>query len=255
MIKIDTILSLATDIRAVKALLTWSKFSITSYQMVAGLVKQGILPRTVIDIGANVGQFVIASANLFNDVQIYAFEPVPDSNRQLRKNIVGLENIQIYDLALGDSLGEVVFNINSHSHSSSILPLAAAHTDAFPDAKEIQQITVQVTTLDRVMLDLELRSPTLLKIDAQGYEANILKGAGETLNRIDMVLLEGSFKQMYEGEMLFSEILDLMQERGFRFSRPMGWLVDPRTDEVLQMDALFVRFDSFARKGVKFNDK
>jgi FkbM family methyltransferase len=245
MSKIDTFLTLASDINAVKALLTWGKFSITSYQMVTGLVKQGINPKTVIDIGANVGQFAIASANLFKDARVYAFEPVPDTNQQLCKNIAKSNNksnrIKSYAIALGNEEGEVVFNVNSHSHSSSILPLATAHTEAFPDAKEVQKITVKVTTLDRVLADIKFTSPTLLKIDAQGYEGNILKGATETLKRVDMVLLEGSFKQMYEGEMLFSDILNLMAEKGFRFSRPVGWLSDPRTDEVLQMDALFVR--------------
>lgn len=241
MSKIDTFLTLATDIAAIEALLTWGKFSITSYQMISGMVKQGINPKTVIDIGANVGQFAIASANLFKDAQIYAFEPVPDTNRQLCQNIAKSPNIKSYAIALGNEEGEVVFNVNSHSHSSSILPLAAAHTEAFPDAKEVQKITVKVTTLDRVFADIKFTSPTLLKIDAQGYEGNILKGATETLKRVDMVLLEGSFKQMYEGEMLFSDILNLMAEKGFRFSRPVGWLSDPRTDEVLQMDALFVR--------------
>jgi FkbM family methyltransferase len=241
MSKIDTFLTLATDIDAIKALLTWGKFSITSYQMISGLVKQGINPKTVIDIGANVGQFAIASANLFTDAQVYAFEPVPDTNQQLQKNIAPLSNIKSYALALGNKEGEVVFNINSHSHSSSILPLAAAHAEAFPDAKEVQKITVKVTTLDQVLADVKFNAPTLLKIDAQGYEGNILKGATETLKRVDMVLLEGSFKQMYEGEMLFADIMNLMAEQGFKFSRPVGWLSDPRTDEVLQMDALFVR--------------
>jgi len=241
MTSIDTLVSLATDLKAIKALLTWGKFSITSYQMISSLIKQGVNPKTVIDIGANVGQFAVASANLFKDVQIYAFEPVPETNHQLNKNIASLNNIKSYAIALGNEEGEVVFNINSHSHSSSILPLAAAHSEAFPDAKEVQKITVKVTTLDRVLADVEFRSPTLLKIDAQGYEGNILKGATETLKRVDIVILEGSFKQMYEGEMLFSDILDLMTSQGFKFSRPIGWLIDPRTDEVLQMDSLFVR--------------
>ena len=55
------------------------------------------------------------------------------------------------------------------------------------------------------------------------------------------MLLEASFRPMYQGETLFPELLKLMQENGFRFSRPVGWLATPRSGEILQMDALFER--------------
>jgi hypothetical protein len=52
------------------------------------------------------------------------------------------------------------------------------------------------------------------------------------------VILEASFKPMYEGEMLFMDIVRLMEEYGLR---PVGWLSEPKTGEILQMDALFKR--------------
>jgi len=242
--KLNTIVSLLTDFKAIRSILTWSRFSVTSYQMISGLVKQGIAPKTVIDVGANVGQFSIASAHLFGEldrVQIHSFEPLPDCLPKLQQNLSKLKNIKIYPIALGDRTGEVRFNINSHRHSSSILALAPAHHQAFPDALETDSIDVPLSTLDLVFADIQLDSPTLLKIDVQGYEANVLRGAAQTLKRIDMVILEASFKQMYDGELLFPDLLQFMTERGFQFSRPVGWLTDPNTDEILQMDALFTR--------------
>ncbi len=239
--KLSAILSLATDLNAVKALLTWPKFSVTSYQMVSSLAKQGLNPKTVIDIGANVGQFAIAAANLFENVQVYAFEPVPETNQQLNQNIAKYSNITTYGFALGNEAVEVEFNVNIHSQSSSILPRASAHIEAFPSEIEMRKIMVKVKTLDQALADVELSAPTLLKIDAQGYEEKIIRGATQTLKKVDFVLLEGSFKQLYEGEMLFCDILKLLNAQGFGFSRPVGWLQDPRTGEVLQMDALFVR--------------
>jgi len=59
--------------------------------------------------------------------------------------------------------------------------------------------------------------------------------------RVEYVVLEASFKPMYEGEMLFMDIVRLMEGYGFSFLRPVGLLSDPRTGEIIQMDALFSR--------------
>lgn len=228
--KIHTIFSLLEDIGSIKALITWPKFSITSYFMISGLAKQGILPRTVLDVGANVGQFAVAAAKIFPDVQVYAFEPAPECVVKLRKKVFALGNIDVYPFALGDCEGEATFHVNSYNLSSSILPLAQAHREAFPKAREVNTITVKVSTLDQVFTNFEFQPPVLLKLDVQGYEAQVLRGAVETLKRVDYVILETSFKPMYEGELLFRDILRIMEEQHFRFERPIGWLVTARTE-------------------------
>lgn len=239
--KLKTILYLTKDSGSVVALLTWPKFSTTSYFMVSGLARQGILPTTVLDVGANVGQFAVASAKLFPNVRVHSFEPVPDCAERLRNNVSGLENVTVHPFALGDAEGEVPFHVNAYSYSSSVLPLAQAHRNTFPDARETQVIKVKVSTLDQVFANVEFQSPVLLKLDVQGYEAQTLRGGLETLKRVDYVVLETSFKPMYEGEPLFMDIVRMMEEEGFRFERPVDWMAAPETREILQMDALFVR--------------
>lgn len=223
------------------ALISWPKFSYTSFRMLSSLVMQGVVPRTVIDVGANVGQFAVASAKLFPNVFVHSFEPNPDCLVTLQKNVGSLGNVRVYPLALGDKEGEVSFHINSHSHSSSILLLAEHHLDAFPDAREVNMIQVKLSTLDKVFADIELAGPVMLKLDVQGYEAQCLRGAVETLKRVEYVVLEASFKPMYQGEMLFMDIVRLMEGFGFFFLRPVGMLSDPKTNEIIQMDALFQR--------------
>ncbi len=226
---------------SIKAIITWPKFSLTSYAMVSSLVRQGVMPATIIDVGANVGQFTIASAKLIPDVLIHSFEPNPECVAKLRKNVKLLDNIVIYQLAVGDELGEIPFHVNSHSHSSSILTLADEHMGAFPDAREVGTIQVPLSTLDDVFADIELCRPILLKFDVQGYEAQAVRGAEELLKRIDYVVLEASFKPMYQGEMLFMDMVRMMESLGFVFLRPVGQLTDSRTNEIIQMDALFGR--------------
>jgi FkbM family methyltransferase len=239
--KFLTVLELLLNQASLVAFFTWPKFSVTSFTMVSALARQDIKPNTIIDVGANVGQFAIASAKFFPNTSVHSFEPLPDCVALLQKNVKRLNNIKVYPFALGDAEAEVEFHVNEHSHSSSILPLADSHRKAFPDAQEKETISVKVSTLDDVFNSIELKSPILLKLDVQGYEAQTLHGGLKTLQRVDYVILEASFKPMYEGEMVFMDIVRLMEEYGFSFLRPVGWLSHPKTGETLQTDALFVK--------------
>lgn len=226
---------------SVKALVSWPKFSVSSYFIVSGLLRQGAVPRTVVDVGANVGQFAVASTKLLQAARVHSFEPVPESASKLRRNVTRLGNVTVYPFALGEEEGSVSFHVNAHSHSSSPLPLAKIHRKAFPEAREERTIEVAVSTLDRVFEGVQLKRPVLIKLDVQGYEAQVLRGGEETLRRVDYVVMEVSFSPMYEGERTFMEMARMMEDYGFRFERPVGWLSAPGTGEILQMDALFVR--------------
>ena len=222
-------------------LLSWPQFSLTSFRIVSSLKRQGVSPRTVLDVGANVGQFAIACAKIFRDVTVHSFEPEPGSLDKLRQNAARVGRVQVYPVALGEKPGEVNFRVNSHSHSSSVLALGERHRRAFPYAQELSTIRVPVSTLDYEMGSVSLERPVFLKLDVQGYEPQVLEGAVETLKRVDHVLLEASFRPMYEGEKTFMDIARTMESYGFQFLRPVDWLSDPHNGEVLQMDALFAR--------------
>jgi FkbM family methyltransferase len=225
-----------------RALALWPKFSFSSYAIVAALKRQGVVPRTVIDVGANVGQFAVACAKMFPEASVHSFEPLPECVSRLRKHAAKLDAIRVYPMALGARSGNVSIRVNSHRHSSSVLPLGQRHRDAFPDAQEIGTVEIPMSTLDEQMVSADIKGPVLLKLDVQGFEPQVLEGATATLAKVDYVLLEASFRPLYEGEKTFVEIDRMMAARGFHFSRPMGWLEDPKTGDILQMDALFVRF-------------
>jgi FkbM family methyltransferase len=234
-------IELLSDPRAIGALATWPRFSLSSYKLVSNLLRQGIVPRTVIDVGANVGGFAVAASRLMARPAIHCFEPLPQCVTQLHRNLLHITNASIYPLALGDTEGEAAIHVNSFAPSSSILKLGSAHLEQAPEAREIGSIPIRVTTLDAVFASIDLQPMVLLKLDTQGYESRVIRGGAKTLNRIDYVVLETSFKPLYEGEATFLEVESLMKSHGFRFLRPVGWYSDRRTDEILQMDALFQR--------------
>src|ERR1700722_1158441 len=226
---------------ALRASVAWPVFSISSFEMISKLLERNVVPNSIIDVGANVGQFTIAADKLFPNVQIYAFEPLKECAMRLEQNVRGLKHVAVYGLALGDRDGLSSMHVNSYSLSSSILSLTPAHLRAFPHAPEISTVQVPVATIDKIFEGVCLASPVLLKLDVQGYEANVLRGGRALLKTVDYVVMEASLKPMYEGELLFDALVDLMQSFGFRFECPVGSLEDPSSGETLQVDALFSR--------------
>ena len=232
---------LERQLQIARALLTWPKFSRTSFRLVDALRRQEIAPRTVIDVGANVGQFAVAAFKLLAPAKLYAFEAIPEVCERLKKNTTTIQQVEAAALALGETEGRREFHLNSYSLSSSILSLSRGHLEAFPYAREVATIDVQMSTLDTVFAGKALAPPVLLKLDVQGYEAKVIEGGKATLARTRWVVAETSLRPLYEGEPLFLDLVRMMNEYGFRFLRPVGWLSDPRNGEVLQLDALFER--------------
>lgn len=222
-------------------MITWPVFSRTSYAMVTGLASQGVRPRTVLDAGANKGQFSVAARNLLQPERIHAFEPLPEVGDELARHCAGYPEIVVHRVALGAAPGEAVLHINAHSQSSSLLQLHEHHLAVFPKARQVDEVVVPVTRLDRVLAGERLARPVLLKVDTQGYEAEVLAGATAVLDQLDYVVLETSFTPLYDGERPFREMLAVMESIDFEFARPVGSLRDPGTGEYLQVDALFRR--------------
>jgi FkbM family methyltransferase len=238
---IQKLCSLSENPAAIKALATWPIFSITAYNMVTRLSNAGVRPRTVLDVGAHVGQVTVASAKVFPNVVVHAFEPQPYCVERLRNNTSKLEGISINPFALGDREGEATLRVTSDSQQSSLLPLAQVRRDAFQGARELETVKVEISTLDRVFADTELQPPVLLKVDAQGYEAEIIAGGVATLKRVDYVVLETSFEPTYEGQLPFVDVVGMMEECGFHFQRSVSWLAVPRTGHIFEIDVLFSR--------------
>lgn len=223
------------------AFLRWPKFSCASFLMVARLARLGLRPRTILDVGANTGQFAVSAAKRFPQAAIHSFEPLPECYAKLRSMAARLGNVETRALALGDTVGELAFHVNTHTHSSSVLPLADEHRKAFPWAREAREITVKASTLDHEYRDKTLIGPVLLKLDVQGYEAKVLKGGTETISRIDHIVAEMSFKPLYRGEWSFHQTLNLLDGLDFDLVQPVGFLKDPTSGTYLQMDGLFAR--------------
>ncbi len=222
------------------AFLTWKPFSITAYRMLRSLKAQGIEPRTILDGGANIGQFARAAVANYPEASIHSFEALPEIATKLQSNLRKFPEVNIIASALGNHEGTLRFRRNAYAQASSALPVHKNKQESFPDVLEREITEVSVNRLENLIDSKDLVAPVLLKLDLQGYELEALKGSTELLPHIQYVLVETAFKQMYVGEPLFEDILIFLLEYGFHFLRPVDFLKDARGN-VVQMDALFAR--------------
>ncbi|MBS0030805.1 FkbM family methyltransferase [Chitinophaga sp. 22321] len=196
--------------------------------------------KTVLDVGANKGQFALATAWQYPAAKIYAFEPVPGTFKTLQHNTRRVPAVQAFNYALGSDDGVIDFFSNAYSHASSALQVSALQRELVPRTADTFSIKVVVRQMDNVLKDLSLTSPTLLKLDVQGFEKEVLLGAAHSLQHIDYLLFETSFVAMYDGEPLFDEMHDYVKKLGFEFIAPVSFL-QSGTLQILQMDLLYKR--------------
>ena len=223
------------------AFLPWPSFSLASYAVTARLASEGIAPRTVVDVGANTGQFTVSCMKRFQRPRVYAFEPVAEAFRSLLAATKRLKEVTAYNIAIGERDGPVEFHVASDVQSSSILRQNGELGISFPDLAVTRTVEVEMKTLDTAMYGIVSDAPVLLKLDVQGYETKVIEGARSFLDTVDYIVAETSFAPLYEGEGTFLRLVEVLADRGFDFRRPVGVLVSPTTGAFLQMDALFCR--------------
>ena len=199
---------------------------------------------TLLDVGANVGQFAkrIMAAGYPN--RILSFEPVSSSHAMLLKNAEDYEQWQVARrCALGGERRKVTVNIAGNSESSSLLPMLERHVSALPISKYLGAEETELVRLDDVLdeyLDGGRDRSLALKMDVQGFEGEVLDGAPRTLKDIKVIYTEMSLCPLYDREVPFFDLYSRILKLGFRCVGISPGFLDPTTWEVLQVDATFV---------------
>jgi len=199
----------------------------------------GIGVRTVIDVGAHTGEFASAARVVLPDARIYSFEPLPDRHSQLVKRFQGDARFLSFCVCLGDANGEVTFWRSSFSKSSSALPMAELHKRAFPWSASSTELRVPVRTLDDYQDTIAANPKVLLKIDTQGFEDRVIRGARKLLENVHLVIVETSYAPLYEGQASFDNVYMQLRSAGFEYRGAVDQLISPLDGSILQGDALF----------------
>jgi len=191
---------------------------------------------SVLDVGANKGQFAMFARRRWPVARLICFEPLPGPRRKLSR-LLG-NRAELHAIALGDEDGEAEMHLASREDSSSLLALGDAQKRLF-SMNEERVLTVPVCRLDDIVRPGDLVRPTLLKIDVQGFEFEVLKGAVGLLDAVDEVYVECSFVELYVGQRLAADVAEFLQ--GFGLFEAGRFNICREGDTAVQADFLFTR--------------
>jgi FkbM family methyltransferase len=195
--------------------------------------------KTVLDIGANIGQSAIEFRNKFPNAKIYSFEPITSCFNILNATMSKDHNFKAFNFALGEFNEETKIFMNDTITTSSLLETNTENDLAINIGKSrIEKIVTK--KLDEVESELDIELPMLCKIDVQGFEDKVIKGGSKVLRKADVVILEVSFEEVYKNQPKFDNIYKLMVDEGFLFFGNYDQLHSPVNGRIIQADAIFL---------------
>lgn len=199
---------------------------------------------TVLDVGANTGQFAAMAFDVGFDGVLVSFEAQASVHNDLQRRAArrGKSWIVAPRAALGSRRGKIDINISQNSVSSSILPMRSVHLEAAPQSRYVGKETVELMRLDELASPLVPHAKNMMiKVDTQGYEKEVLAGATGILERTTAIQLELSLVPLYEGAPSFVELIAYVQHLGYELFSIVPGFRDRQSGRLLQIDGFFVR--------------
>lgn len=198
----------------------------------------------VLDIGAHHGEYGRFLRDIGYQGRLVSFEPLQESFAQLERSSARDQSWLIHNAAVGSSSGRATIHVPSATTLASFLRPSAYSLSQFPDqARLVRAESVEVVTLDDLHETFTDGIPTprvLLKLDTQGWDLEVLQGAGRTLESVLVLQSELSVKPLYDGMTSYLEGLATLQRLGFELSGVFPVAHDPQ-HRVIELDCLMIR--------------
>ncbi|MGB0563058.1 MAG: FkbM family methyltransferase [Spirulinaceae cyanobacterium] len=192
----------------------------------------------VLDVGANKGQFATSLRKVGYSGRIISFEPIRKDFETLSQTLAADQNWQGFNLALGNENGPKTFNISTkETQLSSFLNLKA-------EGWGIESHTVEMQQLDRLFPELIAKIPNprvFLKMDTQGYDMEVVKGAQDSISQVLGLISELAVRPAYDNMPSYLESLRCYEELGFRLVDLGVAARDGKTSEMVEYDCIMVR--------------
>ena len=197
--------------------------------------------KTVLDIGANRGQFAKMIRHACPDLhEIHSFEPLTECHSDL-ECAVRDSNLthKIHAFGLGDKNEGIQINHCEFSPCSSILTPSDRLVADRPGAGKFEKKTIRVRRLDDFAAEHSLPEADLIKIDVQGYEDKVISGGSATLSKARFVIIEMPFHSLYEKQPSFHDVYMMLHNLGFTFQGNAGQNVSKKDHKILEADSIF----------------
>lgn len=166
---------------------------------------------TIFDVGANIGAMTLAYRKRFPQAKLYSFEPVNETFIKLKEATKNDANINCYNMALAAENGTSFITVGSKSGQNSLVVKQQGETES----QEVKLITLD----DFINQQEEIKQIDILKIDVEGFESDVLKGAEKTLEsgKILYIYVEATFREKDRDHTQFFEIQEILKKYNFNF--------------------------------------
>jgi FkbM family methyltransferase len=197
---------------------------------------------TIFDVGAHDGRTIDLYKKHFPKSNIFSFEPTPKTFEVLVRKSSKHENVKIFNEALTDYIGTTDFHLNHSSLTNSILKSSDIKYNLSNVYETKEKITVKANTIDNFCLENKVDKIDLLKIDVQGADLQVLKGAENMLKnkKIELIFIEVEFVQVYQNQPLFHDVSLFLNEFEYRLFSLYNLSINTE-GQMIYGDAIFVK--------------
>jgi FkbM family methyltransferase len=208
------------------------------HNLIEILKKCNYQPKVILDVGANHGNWTRTWKKEFNQSKFILVEPqnwLADKYSDLTD-----ENLIYLPVGAGKESGKLLFTINSDRDDSSTFSMSAEEAKS----RNFKQVEVDVMSINDIIAKNSSAKPDIIKIDAEGLDLEVLKGASEMFGHTELFLVECSINCMaFENSL--SNVINFMEERGYRVFE-ITQLSRPLKSNILWLtEFAFVRKDGF----------
>jgi len=182
---------------------------------VGAAIKSNLSPGSIFfDIGANVGWFTLFASKIVGPLgQIYSFEPSPDVYARLSENVRDLKNVHTFQYGIGNKDGELEFASQGDSSAASFVEAVTEINKNYHPDTPIRKPCVEIRKLDSLLS--QVKRPDLVKIDVEGFELEVLKGASNLLSQRPVLIVEIHPPQLKLSDGSEMEIFHLLESFGY----------------------------------------
>ncbi len=193
-------------------------------------------PELVIDVGVAYGTYPIYDA--FPKARLILVEPLKEYKKAIEKILDEFGGSWV-PKALGEEPGELEIKFTGETFEKASL---FERTELSAEEGRDKSRKVEVTTLDQVLENENIANQkVLLKIDTEGGELSVLKGARSSLQHIDYVIAEVSIANRFEGSYVFEDMIRFMDQQGFYLYSILSMTGPPTETRQRFLDILFLR--------------
>lgn len=215
----------------------------------AGLAARGFVPAHIVDVGANRGRWSAKAARVFPQASFTLIEPQAEMVRHLDAFCRRHGGARWIEAGAGAAAGEAALSV-APDHATSTFVLSAEQSAAHGHERR----RVPVVTLDHVASDVIEAIPDLVKIDAEGWETQIIEGADTLMGKTEIFLLEAHLFGPPNNPSRLARLVALMQARGYAVYDFTHFMRRPHDGAVWACEIAFAREDGFLRAHKRWDD-